>query len=175
MAVLLAITYPDPNRAKQAMQSVDWSHFDRLINVKAACWITEENGEIKVHPRGQPVAGKATATGALGLLVGGLLGIPVVGIAAGAAVGIHKGRQKEVGIDDQFLESIGDQLDSGGSAIVVLVEEGADTAKAAADLAQYGGMVHSTDLPPEGLARYQAMLDQAQQGTMPSSGEATAG
>ncbi len=36
MATLLAITYPDPDRAKQAMESVDWSDFDRLVDVKAA-------------------------------------------------------------------------------------------------------------------------------------------
>jgi uncharacterized membrane protein len=175
MATLLAITYPDSDRAKQAMESVDWSHFDRLINVKAACWLSKEDGELKVHPRGHPVAARATAGSALGLLVGGLVGLPVVGIAAGAMIGTHKGRQKEAGIDDEFLSSIGSELDSGGSAIVVLVEEGADTAKAAADLAQYGGKVHSADLPPEGLARFQTMLDLAQQDTQAQSGDATVG
>jgi len=162
MAMLFAITYPDPTRAKQAMESVDWSHFDRLIDVKAACWIVEENGGLAVHPRGHPVAGKAIGGSALGLLLGGLLAIPVVGIAAGAAVGIYKGRHKDDGIDDEFVESVGAQLDSGGSAIVVLFEDGADTAKAAADLAQFGGSVHSTDLSSERLARFQAALDQAE-------------
>jgi uncharacterized membrane protein len=175
MATLLAITYPDPNRAKQAMESVDWSDFDRLIDVKAACWISKENGELAVHPRGHPVAGRATVGGALGLLVGGLFALPVVGIAAGAAIGIHKGRQKDDGIDDEFVASIGAQLESGGSAIVVLVEEGADTAKAAWDLAKYGGTVQSADLPAERLARFQAALDQANQGAPPSGSDAKPG
>jgi uncharacterized membrane protein len=173
MSTLLAITYPDLDRANKAMASLDWSHFDRLIDVKAACSITQEDGEIKVHPRGQSVAGKAAAGGALGLLVGGILGLPVVGIAAatGAVAYFRKGGQREIGIDDEFLKSIGDQLDSGGSAIVVLFEEGADNAKAAADLAQFGGKVHSTDLPAETLNRFQTLLDQANQ-SMTTSGEA---
>jgi uncharacterized membrane protein len=175
MATLFAITYPDPDRAKQAMESVDWSDFDRLIHVKAACWIDKENGELSVHPRGHPGAGKAAAGGALGLLVGALFAIPVVGLAAGAAVGIQKGRHRDDGIDDEFVNSIGAQLDSGGSAIVVLFEEGADTAKAAIDLAQYGGTVHSTDLPPDRLARFQVALDQAGQGASPSASDATKG
>jgi hypothetical protein len=62
MATLLAITYPDPDRAKQAMASVDWSHLDHQIRVKDACWIRNENGELAVHPW-HPVAGKAALGG----------------------------------------------------------------------------------------------------------------
>jgi uncharacterized membrane protein len=177
VATLLAITYPDSDRANKAMGSVDWSHFDRLIDVKAACVITNENGETKVHPRGQHTSGKAAAGGALGLLVGGLLGAPVVGVVAatGAVIGIRKQSQKEVGIDDEFLKSISDQIDSGGSAIVVLFEEGADNMKAAADIAQFGGKVHSTDLPPETLTRFQALLDQANQDAGATGDGASAG
>ena len=159
MATLLAITYPESDRAEQAMESIDWSAFDKLINLKAACWVTKENGELKVHEHGHPLAGKAALGGALGLLVGGLFAIPVVGIAAGAAVGIHKAREKEVGVDNAFVESIGAQLDSGSSAIFVLVDGGADTMKAAGDLAKFGGTVHSSDLSEDQLSRFQAMLD----------------
>jgi uncharacterized membrane protein len=163
--MLFAITYPEQTRAKQAMESVDWSDFDRLIDVKAACWIAKENGGLAVHPRGHPVARKAAGGAALGLLLGGLFSIPVVGTAAGAAVGIYKGRHKDDGIDEEFVASVGAQLESGGSAIVVLFEDGADTVKAAADLARFGGSVRSTDLSTERLARFQAALDQAEQGT----------
>jgi len=159
MATLLAITYPESDRAEQAMESIDWSAFDKLINLKAACWITKEDGELKVHEHGHPAAGKAALGGALGLLVGGLFAIPVVGIAAGAAVGIHKAREKEVGVDNAFVESIGAQLDSGSSAVFVLVDGGADTMKAAGDLAKFGGTVHSSDLSDDQLSRFQAMLD----------------
>jgi uncharacterized membrane protein len=159
MATLLAITYPESDRAKQAMESIDWSAFDKLINLKAACWITKEDGKLKVHEHGHPVAGKAALGGALGLLVGGLFAIPIVGIAAGAAVGIHKAREKEVGVDNAFVESIGAQLDSGSSAVFVLVDGGADTMKAAGDLAKFGGTVHSSDLSEDQLSRFQAMLD----------------
>ncbi|MFL5759071.1 MAG: DUF1269 domain-containing protein [Thermomicrobiales bacterium] len=161
MATLLAITYPEADRAEQAMESLDWSAFDRLINIKAACWITKAGNELMVHPRGHPGAGKAALGGALGLLVGGLMTVPVVGIAAGAAIGIHKGRHKDIGIDEAFVASIGEQLEADGSAIIMLVEEGADTAKAAVDLAQYGGTVQSSDLSPEQMDRFQTLLDQA--------------
>ena len=106
---------------------------------------------------------------ALGLLVGSLFAIPVVGLAAGAAVGLHKGKQKAEKLDDAFVKSIGDQLESGGSAIVVLFEEGADTGRAAVDLAQFGGTVHSSDLEPDRLSHFQAVLDQANQSMQQAS------
>jgi uncharacterized membrane protein len=175
MATLFAITYPDPNRAKQAMESVDWADFDRLVRVEGACWISKEGDELSVHPRGRPGAGKAAVGGGLGLLVGALFSIPVVGLAAGAAIGLRKGRHQDHGIDEEFVSSVGDELEAGGSAIVVLFEEGADTGKAAADLARFGGTVRSTDLPPERLARFQAMLDRANEEATSSTSSATTG
>jgi hypothetical protein len=41
----------------------------------------------------------------------------------------------------------------------VLVDGGADTMKAAGDLAKFGGTVHSSDLSEDQLSRFQAMLD----------------
>jgi uncharacterized membrane protein len=160
MATLFAVTYSDPDRAKQAMESVDWSHLDHLIRVKDACWIRHEDGELAVHPW-QPVAGKAALGGGVGLLVGALFAVPVVGLAAGALIGIRKAKQQVSGLDDQFVASIEAQLESGGSAIVVLFDEGADTSRAAAHLAQFGGTAHSADLSPEQLAGFQRRLDQA--------------
>jgi hypothetical protein len=139
MATLFAITYPDPQRAAQAMASVERADAEHLIRLQAACWIGKENGELAVHPRERSGTGAAAAGGGLGLLVGALFSIPVVGLAAGAAVG--------------------DRLAAGGSAVVVLFEEGADTATAGVALVQFGGTVHSTDLPAERLARFQAALD----------------
>ena len=162
MATLLAITYPDPDRAKQAMASVDWSHLDHQIRVKDACWIRNENGELAVHPW-HPVAGKAALGGGLGLLVGALFSVPVVGLAAGALLGIRKAKHQVSGLDDRFVASIEAELETGGSAIIVLFDEGADTTRAGGDLARFGGTVHSTDLSPDQLARFQTRLDQATQ------------
>lgn len=164
------ITYPEPGRAKQAMESVDWSHLDHLIRVKDACWIRNENGELAVHPW-HPVAGKAALGGGVGLLVGALFSVPVVGLAAGALIGIRKAKQRVSGLDDQFVASIEAKLESGESAIIVLFDEGADTTRAGADLARFGGTVHSADLSSDQLARFQTRLDQATQGAAASGND----
>jgi uncharacterized membrane protein len=112
-------------------------------------------GERKVREHGHPVAGTAALGGTLRLLVGGRFALPTVGIAAGAALGIHKAREKEIGIDNAFIESIGAKLTSDSSAIFLLVDGGADTTKAVDDLAKFGGAVHSADRSEDQLSRFQ--------------------
>jgi uncharacterized membrane protein len=160
MATLMAISYPDQDRAKLAMASVDWLDYDKLLNVKAACWVTKENGELMVHQRGYPSAAKKTLGGTLGLIVGGIFGLPVVGLAAGVALGAHKGKKDDHLIDEEFISSVGSDLDAGGSAIFILWDEGAGTLRSAHELAQYGGKVHSADLTGDQLDRFQTLLDE---------------
>lgn len=160
MANLIAITYPDPETAASAMELIDWAAFDKRVDVVDACWIVNEEGEAVVYPGGHPVAAKAAIGGALGLLVGALFGLPVVGMAAGIAGGAHRGQAAERKLDDPFVESIRDQVKQGGSAIVVLYEQGTDTQGVGLDLAQLGGTVHSATFPTEELARIQRLIDQ---------------
>ncbi len=100
MATLMAISYPDHDRAQLAMASVDWLDYDKLLDVKAACWVTKENGELLVHQRGFPSAAKKTLGGSLGLIVGGDLRPPGRragrGDRAGCAQG-EKGRPPDRG------------------------------------------------------------------------------
>jgi len=173
MATLMAITYPDRDQAKQAMASVEWLDYDKLLDVKAACWVTKENGELLVHQRGYPTAAKRTLGGTLGLIVGGIFGLPVVGLAAGIAAGGFKGKKDDHLIDDAFISSVSSSLDAGGSALFVLWDEGAGTARSAQELAQYGGTVHSADLTPDQVARFQTLLDEANQEAA-ASGDAAA-
>jgi uncharacterized membrane protein len=160
MATLIAISYPDQDRAKLAMASVDWLDYDKLLDVKASCWVTKENGELVVHQAGYPSAAKKTLGGSLGLIVGGIIGLPVVGLATGIALGARKGKKDDHRIDEEFISSVGSALDAGGSAIFILWDEGAGTLRSAHELAQYGGTVHSTDLSTEQLDRFQALLDE---------------
>ncbi len=164
MADLIAITYEDPGMAKKAMELVDWAAFDKQVDVLDACWMTNDHGKVVVNPQGHPVAGKAALAGAAGLLIGALFAVPIAGLAAGAFIGAYKGRHEEQSFDDDFVESIKAMIAEGGSAIVVLYEEGADTERAGADLAQLGGIIHSSTIPADKLAQIQEQLDQSASG-----------
>ncbi len=161
MAELIAITYADPQTAAKAMERVDWAAFDKQIDILDACWMSNVEGEVSIHPKDHAVAANAAAGAALGLLVGALFAIPVGGLAVGAALGARRGKKHESEIDDPFVESIKEQIAAGGSALVVLYESGVDTERAGADLLEFGGTVHSTTIPPDRLAQIQAKLDLA--------------
>lgn len=161
MAELIAITYTDTDTAAKAMERVDWAAFDKQVDVIDACWMSSKNGEVTVHPDGHPVAARAAVGGTLGLLVGALFALPVAGLAAGAALGAHHEKKHAHAIDEPFVESIKSQISSGGSALVVLYEDGADTERAGADLLQFGGTIQSTTIPAEKLAEIQRRLDES--------------
>lgn len=161
MANLIAITYPDPKTAEKAMERVDWAAFDKQVDVIDACWMSSRNGDVSIHPKGHSTAVTAAVGGTVGLLVGALFALPVAGLAAGAALGTHRGRKETGTLDEPFVESIKQQVAAGGSALVVLYEDGADTERAGADLLEFGGTIQSTTIPGERLAEIQARLDQA--------------
>ena len=161
MANLIAITYSDPKTAEEAMKRVDWAAFDHQVKVLDACWMTNEGGKVVVHPKGHPVAGKAAMLGGVGLVIGALFALPVAGLAVGAALGAHRGKKEPTRFDDAFVESIKTKVAEGGSALVVLYDEGADTERAGAELAQLGGTVWSSTIADADLARIQQQLNQS--------------
>jgi uncharacterized membrane protein len=163
---MIAITYPDPQTAAKAMAKVDWAQFDNLVNVIDACWMSNEDGNVSIHPSGHPVALMATIGGALGLVIGACFGLPVAGLAVGAAIASHEEKLGK-GRVDPFVESIKDQVAAGGSALVVLYEDGADNERAGADLLEFGGTVQSTTIPADRLAEIQARLDLATNDSSP--------
>jgi uncharacterized membrane protein len=161
VANLIAITYPDQQTAEKAMERVDWAAFDKQVNVIDACWMSSKDGKVSIHPKGHPMAAKAAVGGTLGLLVGALFALPVAGLAAGAALGARRGKHHHEAIDEPFVESIKNEILAGGSALVVLYEDGADTERAGADLLEFGGTIRSTTIPADRLAQIQAQLDLA--------------
>jgi uncharacterized membrane protein len=161
VANLIAITYPDPQTAAKAMERLDWAAFDRQVDVIDACWMWSKDGKVSIHPKGNAMAAKGFVGGTLGLVIGSLFALPVVGLAVGAALGADWGKRQQEAIDEPFVESIKNEIAAGGSALVVLYEDGADTERAGADLLEFGGTIRSTTIPADRLAQIQAWLDLA--------------
>lgn len=64
------------------------------------------------------------AGSAMGLLGGVLLSIPIFGLGVGAVVGLRKARKtKDLGIDNQFLSTVGEALYPNSSAILMLIDQ----------------------------------------------------
>lgn len=102
--------------------------------------------QAKVEPAETEKA--TTRGGAIGFVAGLLVGGPIVGLMAGLAIGHLTGKLRDSGIDNSFVDSIGEALTPNSSALFLLVKQ-ANAEKAVAVLKEYGGRVLKTSLDPE--------------------------
>ena len=83
----------------------------------------EQDGKVKLHQTVSPV-GSGAAGGALwGGLIGLLFLAPLLGMAVGAAAGAAGGALADYGVDDRFMKELGEKLQPGSAALIVLVRK----------------------------------------------------
>jgi uncharacterized membrane protein len=86
---------------------------------------------------------------------------PLLGAAIGAAAGAVSGALSDVGISDNFMKELSQQLKPGTSALFILVRK-ATPDKVLPEIKKYGGRVLHTSLNSEDEAKLQAALDAVQ-------------
>ena len=115
--------YPDlataqevATNAAQAQQSHELELDDMVIVER------REDGKVKLH---QPsLAGAGAVSGALwGGLIGLIFLMPLFGAAIGAASGAAAGALSDYGIDDKFMKELGEGLEPGNAALLLLVRK----------------------------------------------------
>lgn len=99
-------------------------------------------------------------TGALGgsfwgLLIGMLFWAPWLGMAIGAAAGAVAGGMSDVGVDDDFIKEVGENIEPGHSALFLLVSE-ATPDKVLEGLSDFHPEVYQTSLSEEDEAKLKA-------------------
>ena len=81
--------------------------------------------------------------------MGGLIGLlflnPLLGMAIGGAAGAAAGAASDFGVDDNFLKELGEKLQPGNAAVLVLVRESTRD-KVLPAISQHGGHVIQTSL-----------------------------
>jgi uncharacterized membrane protein len=163
MADLVAITYPDEHRAAEVLATLKRLQHEYLLDLEDAVVVTKDaQGKIKLH-QSVNLTAVGAATGAFwGTLVGMLFLIPLGGLAIGAAAGALSGALSDYGIDDSFIRSLSEQMPPGSSAIFMLVRK-STTDKVEPELAKFGGKILYTSVSKEAEAKFQEMLDAANQ------------
>ena len=86
---------------------------------------------------------------------------PLLGMAIGAASGAAAGALTDVGINDQFMKELAQNLTPDSSALFVLVRK-ANPERVLEELQGTGGKILKTSLNHEDEAKLQAALDAAQ-------------
>ena len=122
MATLTVWRFPDATGADRGRATLDRLAEEDLIKVLDGAVVSWPDGARKPTTR---QLGSGTGAGALagsfwGLLFGLIFFAPLLGMAAGAAVGAFTGSMSDVGIDDEFIEDVREQVTPGTSALFVL-------------------------------------------------------
>jgi uncharacterized membrane protein len=158
MSNLVAIAYPDIKTAEEVMGTLGRLQVERSIELEDAVIVTrDDGGKVKLH-QARSTTGAGAAGGAMwGGLIGLLFLAPLLGMAVGAASGALTGKLTDVGVDDSFLKELGDKLEPGTAAVIVLVHRSTPD-KVVPEIQQYGGTVLQSSLDNEAEERLQEAL-----------------
>jgi uncharacterized membrane protein len=122
MATLTATKFPTPFGADAALEKLQQLQTQQLIQVIDAAVVSWEVGRKKPKTRELHSTKGAGALGGgfWGLLFGLIFFVPLLGLAIGAATGALFGSLTDVGISNEFIESVRQKVTPGTSALFLL-------------------------------------------------------
>jgi uncharacterized membrane protein len=134
---------------------VEMQKQDLITLQDAAVVIRRQDGKVKVK-QAQSLVGTGALGGSFwGLLIGMLFWAPWLGMAIGAAAGAVAGGMSDVGVDDDFIKEVGENIEPGHSALFLLVSE-ATPDKVLEGLSDFHPEVYQTSLSEEDEAKLKA-------------------
>jgi uncharacterized membrane protein len=144
---MIVISFDDENRADEVLDTLKQLEDMAVVDLKSgAVVLRDASGKVTVKETSdfdakQGAIGGALAGAVLGLLGGGLLRGAILGAAGGAVAG----KVIDLGLEDDFLEEIGDDLETSSSAVVALVDfDQVDQAMEELDKFEGGKILHHT-------------------------------
>jgi uncharacterized membrane protein len=122
MATLTVWKFDSTSGAENALALLERMQKEELIQINDAAYVYWPEGKKK--PKTEQLH-KLTGAGALGgsfwgLLFGLIFFVPLLGMAVGAAMGALTGSMADVGIDDDFIRQVRDNVTPGTSALFVM-------------------------------------------------------
>ena len=163
MSDLIVIGFPDEFKADEVLLDLRKLEREYLIDLEdAAIVVRKKDGRVNIKQTQELVTAGALSGGFWGLLIGLMFFEPMLGIL-GAAVGALSGALTDIGIDDNFIQELGNTIEPGTSAIFVLVRKSTPD-KVLEDLSKFEGKVLRTSLSHEDEAKLQAALTKTEAG-----------
>jgi uncharacterized membrane protein len=162
MATLFAVVYPDVATAEAAEATARGLAEAGFLDILDSSLVTKsEDGKIEHQGGRHTVRSGAIGGAVLGGLTGAIFLVPVLGIAAGTAIGAYIGKLRKSGASNDFhvfREQVSKDLQPGGAALLILGQSNSPD-RIIHDLGRHGGTVRSTDLTDKQLAELQAEVD----------------
>ncbi|MBO0848188.1 MAG: DUF1269 domain-containing protein [Pseudonocardia sp.] len=125
MSTLSVWRFDTADAANQAVSTLEDLSRQRLIQVHDAATVSWAEGDKKPKTRQlHNLAGAGALGGAFwGMLFGLIFFVPLLGAAIGAAAGALAGKLSDVGIDDDFIKRVHDEITPGTSALFALTSD----------------------------------------------------
>jgi len=144
---MVVVAFDDEYQADEVLSTLKQLDVEATVDLKSAAVVKRgTDGKVRIKETKdfdakQGAIGGALAGGVLGLLGGSLLRGAILGAAGGALAG----KGIDLGLDDEYLQSVGESLSAGTSAIVALIAfERVERAMAELDKFQGGTILRHT-------------------------------
>lgn len=149
MNELIVLAFDNEDGALNVRDKLNELQKQELITLgDAAVVVREGDGKPKVKQAQSLVGAGALGGSFWGLLIGLIFFAPILGMAVGAVTGALSGRFADIGVDDEFIEEVGDTIEPGHSALFLLVVE-AQTDRVIGEIESYNPTVLRTNLSAE--------------------------
>lgn len=163
MSTLIAIKYDDPYQAEEVRLKFLKMQKEYLVDLEdAVVAVKDAHGKVRLHQIINTTKMGALSGGFWGTLIGLIFLNPLLGLAVGAASGAVIGALTDVGIDNDFMKELAENLQPNSSILFILVRR-ATPDKVLDELRGTGGKILTTSLSHEDEAKLQAALDAAKE------------
>ncbi len=158
MSELIVIGYDDEYKADEVLLKLARLQREYLIDLEdAAVVVRNQGGKVRIKQAQDLVSMGAVGGGFWGMLIGLLFLHPLTGVLAGLAAGAISGALTDIGIPDDFIKDVGDQIEPGTSALFILIRK-ATPDKVIAEMQPLGGRILRTSLTHDDEQALQAKL-----------------
>jgi len=125
MAAITALKFDTEDGAEKALEVIKTLVKQQLITLQDAAIVIWPAGKKKPRTRQLThMAGVGALDGAFwGMLFGLIFFVPLLGMAVGAAMGALAGSFTDVGIDDEFINTVRDKVTEGTSALFLMTSD----------------------------------------------------
>jgi uncharacterized membrane protein len=158
MATFVVIDYESEVRAEEVRLALLKLQKEYLIDLAdAVVVVRDDKGKVRLRQMYNLTAAGAVSGGFWGAFVGLIFLNPLFGMAIGAAAGAVSGTLRDVGIDDNFMKSLGTTLKPGTAALCVLIRQMTPD-KVVEEIQKFGGTLIKTNLCHENEAKLREAL-----------------
>lgn len=161
MSDLIVVGYDDMFKAEEVRLKLLKMQKEYLVDLEdAVVAVKKDDGKVKLNQMYHLAASGAVGGGFWGMLIGLIFLNPILGAVVGAGAGAAAGALSDVGIDDDFMKKLAEQLQPGTSVLFVLIRK-MTADKVLDELKGTGGKVLQTSLSHDDETKLQTALDAA--------------